>query len=132
MNTRFAAGLITVLVAFVLLASVAQAGRPGGMSKAEYRALLIRSDALNGKYQLGKHSSVPAGMTAAEYRALRLHSEGLNRLYGAGAPARPVVVATGFEWSAFGIGAGAMAGLVLLTGGILAGGRSGLRACTSS
>jgi hypothetical protein len=133
MNTRFAAGLITVLVAFVLLASVAQAGfRPVGMSKAEYRALLIRSDALNGKYQLGKHSSVPAGMTAAEYRALRLHSEGLNRLYGAGTPARPVVVATGFEWSAFGIGAGAMAGLVLLTGGIVAGGRSGLRARTSS
>jgi hypothetical protein len=102
------------------------------VSKAEYRALLVRSDALNRKYQLGKYSSIPAGMTAAEYRALRLHSEGLNRLYGAGTPARPVMVDTGFEWSAFVIGAGAMAGLVLLTGGIVDGGRSGLRARTSS
>jgi uncharacterized membrane protein YbhN (UPF0104 family) len=136
MNTRskaqLAVGLIAVLFAFALLAGVARAGsRPAGMSNAEYRALLVRSDALNRMNHLGKYSRTPAGMTAAEYRALRLRSEGLNRAYGLGGTARPSVIETGFEWSAFGIGAAAMAGLVLLASGIAAS-RYGLRARTSS
>jgi hypothetical protein len=136
MNTRskahLAVGLFAVLIAFALFAGVASAGsRPAGVSKAEYHALLVRSDALNRMNHLGKYSRIPAGMTAAEYRALRLRSEGLNKAYGLGRAARPLVVDTGFEWSAFGIGAAAMAGLVLLASGLVAG-RYGLRARTSS
>jgi hypothetical protein len=127
-KARLAAGLIAVLFAFALCAGAAKAAsRPAGMSKAEYRALLVRGDALNRKYHLGHYSRVPAGMTAAEYRALLLRSEGLNRAYVAARPARPSVVDTSFEWSAFGIGAAAMAGLVLLASGLIAGGRYGRR-----
>jgi hypothetical protein len=128
-----AAGLIAVLSALTLPVAAAKAdSRPTGMSKAEYRALLVRSEGLNRIYHLGKYSRVPAGMTVAEYRAARLRGEGLNRLYGPQAPAVVASTNRGFEWSAFGIGAAAMAGIVLLASGVVAGGRYGLRARTSS
>ena len=68
------------------------------MPKAEYRALVLRSEALNKKYHLGTY-----------------------------AVARPTVVGAnhGFAWSAFVIGAAAAAGLVLVAGGALAGSRRG-------
>ena len=82
---RIAAVLATVS-ALTALAGVAQAGtsRPPSMSKAEYRALMLRSEALNQKYGLGPQEAVPQGMTAAEYRALMLRSEALNQRYGLG------------------------------------------------
>jgi hypothetical protein len=80
-----------------------QSSVPVGMTKAEYRALMLRSEALDQKYGLGKYatsspitsektaglnlvtpSSVPAGMTKAEYRALMLRSEALDQKYGLG------------------------------------------------
>jgi len=80
---RIAAVLATVS-ALTALAGVAQAGtsRPPSMSKAEYRALMLRSEALNQRYGLGPQRAVPQGMTAAEYRALRIRDHELNRLYG--------------------------------------------------
>jgi hypothetical protein len=80
---RIAAVLATVS-ALTALAGVAQAGtsRPPSMSKAEYRALMLRSEALNQEYGLGPQRAVPHGMTAAEYRALRIRGQELNRLYG--------------------------------------------------
>ena len=80
---RIAAVLATVS-ALTALAGVAQAGtsRPPSMSKAEYRALMLRSEALNQTYGLGPQRAVPQGMTAAEYRALRIRGQELNRLYG--------------------------------------------------
>jgi hypothetical protein len=82
---RIAAVLATVS-ALTALAGVAQAGtsRAPSMSKAEYRALMLRGAALNEKYGLGPQRAVPQGMTAAEYRALMLRSEGLNQEYGLG------------------------------------------------
>ena len=76
---RIAAVLATVS-ALTALTGVAQAGtsRPPSMSKAEYRALMLRSEALNQKYRLGSQRAVPQGMAAAEYRALMLRSEALN------------------------------------------------------
>jgi hypothetical protein len=92
-----------------------------GMTKADYRALMLRSQALNEKYGLG------GGMTKAEHRALMLRSEGLNKKYhlGAFAVSKPAVVAggNGFAWSAFAIGAAATLGLVLVAGGAFAGTR---------
>jgi hypothetical protein len=152
--------IATVLAALAVLAAltgVAQAAtsKPAGMSKAEYRALVIRSDALNQKYGLGKWQGVPEGMTAAEYRALVIRSEALNQKYGLGkwqgvpegmtpaeyralmirsealnkqyslgkwstaSTAQPPTGSTNhFAWGAFGIGAVAMLGLVLLASGV--------------
>jgi hypothetical protein len=93
------------------------------MSKAEYRALILRSEALNQRYGLGPQRVVPQGMTAAEYRALILRSEALNQKYGLGkqkaaaVTSQPTNSPRGFAWGAFGIGAAVMFGLALLAGG---------------
>ena len=121
---RIAAVLATVS-ALTALAGVAQAGtsRPQSMSEAEYRALELRSEALNQKYGLGPQRAVPQGGTAAEYRALMLRSEALNQKYGLGnqkaaaVASQPTNSTRGFAWGAFGIGAVVMFGLALLAGG---------------
>ncbi len=121
---RIAAVLATVS-ALTALAGVAQAGtsRPPSMSKAEYQALMLRSEALNQEYGLGPQSAVPQGMTSAEYRALMLRSEALNQEYGLGkqkaaaVTSQPTNSTRGFAWGAFGIGAAVMFGLALLAGG---------------
>ena len=121
---RIAAVLATVS-ALTAFAGVAQAGtsRPPSMSKAEYRALMLRGEALNQKYGLGPQRAVPQGMTAAEHRALMLRSEALNQKYGLGkqkaaaVTSQPTTSTRGFAWGAFGIGAAVMFGLALLAGG---------------
>ena len=121
---RIAAVLATVS-ALAALAGVAHAAtsRPPGMSKAEYRALMLRSEALNQKYGLGPQRAVPQGMTAAEYRALMLRSEALNQKYGLGpqkaaaVTSQPTNSTRGFAWGAVGIGAAVMFGLALLASG---------------
>ena len=116
--------VVMAIGALLLLAGPASASsKPATMTKAEYRALMLRSQGLNEKYGLGEGP----GMTKPEYRALMLRSEGLNKKYhlGAFAVSKPAVVAggTGFAWSAFGIGAAATLGLVLVAGGAFAGSR---------
>jgi hypothetical protein len=121
---RIAAVLATVS-ALTALAGVAQAGtsRPQSMSKAEYRALMLRSEALDRTYGPGPQRAVPQGMTAAEYRALMLRSEALNQKYGLGkqkaaaVTSQPTNSTRSFAWGAFGIGAAVMFGLALLAGG---------------
>ena len=90
---RIAAVLATVS-ALTALAGVAQAGasRAPSMSKAEYRALMLRSEALNQKYGLGKQE-------------------------GAVVTSQPTNSAPGFAWGAFGIGAAVPFGFALLAGG---------------
>jgi hypothetical protein len=91
------------------------------MAEPEYRALMLRSEALNETYGLGQQRAVP-GMTEAADRALMLRSEALNQKYGLGkqeavAAASPPMNSTpGFAWGAFGIGATVMFGLTLLAG----------------
>jgi len=121
---RIAAVLATVS-ALTALVGVAQAGtsKPPSMSKAEYRALMLRSEALNQKYGLGPQRAVPQRMTAAEYRALMLRSEALNQKYGLGKQkaaaltSQPTSSTRGFAWGAVGIGAAVMFGLALLASG---------------
>jgi hypothetical protein len=118
---RIAAVLATVS-ALTALAGVAQAGtsRPPSMSKADYRALMLRSEALDQKYGLGPQRAVPQGTTAAEYRALMLRSEALNKRDGldkqkaAAVTSQPTNSTRGFAWGAFGISAAVMFGLALL------------------
>jgi hypothetical protein len=134
--THRLAALLTAVIAIGLLAGTAVAGnsRPAGMSKAEYRALMLRSQALDEKYGLGEWAAKPPSMSHAEFRALMIRSRALNEKYGVGvskvttpAPrvAAPVVARDGFVWGDFAIGAAAMLGLVLLVAGLVAGGRHG-------
>ena len=127
--------------AIVVLAASAQAAttKPAGMSQSEYRALLIRSEALNKLYgntvtplsarvfkelnQAGANRMAPH-----EFAALVARSQALNRQYGLDRTSQPTTVVeqptgsgNGFDWGDFGIGAAAMLGLVLLSGGLLAG-----------
>jgi hypothetical protein len=109
--------------AIVVLAASAQAAtlKPAEMSQPEYRALMIRSEALNkrsGANRIGPQESA----------ALVARSEALNRRYGLDRTSQPTKVVeqptssgNGFDWGYFGIGAAAMLGLVLLSGGLLAG-----------
>jgi len=128
--------IATVLAALVVLAvavGMAQAAtsKPSVMSQAEYRALMARSAGLNERYRLGAWKGVPEGLSPAEYRALTLRSEALNKQYGLGnwaVPAQTQVATHGFAWGAFGIGAVAMLGLVLLAGGAVVGNRRGREA----
>ena len=129
------AALLTAVAALAFFAGSVQAAnsRPAGMTKAEYRALVLRSEALNKQYHLGAYSRLPQSMTAAEYRALMLRSEALNKKYHLGSWAVPPASTTvgtggGFAWSAFGIGAAAMLGVVLLASGAIVGSRHGRRA----
>jgi hypothetical protein len=102
---------------------------PQGMTPAEYRALVVRSEALNEKYRLGNWKGVPQGMTPAEYRALVIRGEALNKHHGLGNWSTPSTAQAqtgstdGFAWGAFGIGAVAMLGLVLVGIGVVAGNR---------
>jgi hypothetical protein len=127
--------------AIVVLAASAQAAtsKPAGMSQPEYRALMIRGEALNKLYGNAVTRLSPrqfkelyqAGanrMAPQELAALVARSEALNRRYGLDRPSEPTKVVeqptgsgNGFDWGDFGIGAAAMLGLVLLSGGLLAG-----------
>ena len=139
-TSRIGAVLATI-GAIVVLAASAQAAtsRPAGMSQPAYRALMIRSEALNklygnavtrlspqqftGLYQAGANRMAPQ-----EFAALVARSEALNRQSGLDRTSQPTKVVeqptgsgNGFDWGDFGIGAAAMLGLVLLSGGLLAG-----------
>lgn len=71
-------------------------------------------------------------MTPQALVALVTRSEALNHRYGLGRTGRPTPVVeqpgdprNGFDWGDFGIGAAAMAGLLLLGGGLLFGANFG-------
>ena len=122
-------------------ATAASAGVPEGMTKAAYRALHIRSEALNNLYGNAVTRLSPAQFAAYwnagawrlspdEFNALLVRSEGLNS-YGktrqASTPVASTPASTSFAWDDFGIGMAAAFGLVLLTGGLAVAVRSGTR-----
>ena len=122
-------------------ATAASAGVPEGMTKAEYRALHIRSEALNNLYGNAVTRLSPAQFAAYwnagasrlspdEFNALVVRSEGLNS-YGktlqASTPVASTSASTSFAWDDFGIGMAAAFGLVLLTGGLAVAVRTGTR-----
>lgn len=70
-------------------------------------------------------SSVRTGQSndiAPALRALHIRGQAMNERYHLGAAA--VTAPSSFDWSAFGVGAGAMLGLVLLAGGLTVAGRA--------
>lgn len=106
-------------------ATAASAGVPEGMTKAEYRALHIRSEALNNLY-----GNAVTRLSPDALNALAVRSEGLNS-YGktlqASTPVASTSASTSFAWDDFGIGMAAAFGLVLLTGGLAVAVRTGTR-----
>ena len=147
-TVRIAAVLGTLAVLTASAASAQASGtRPAAMTKAEYQALVIRGEALNRRYGnavtrltaqqfKGLYEAGADRLPPQEFAALLARSQELNRRYASSSTrAQPKqVVATanspaavGFDWGDFGIGAAAMLGLVLLTGGLVAGSRYGRR-----
>ena len=123
------AALLTAVAALAIFAGSVQAAnsRPDGMTKAAYRALMLRSEALNRQYQLGSGTNKPAAMGRQEYRALVIRSKALNAKYGLGGarvvastPPAVTVAENGFMWGDFAIGAASMLGLVLMAMGAFA------------
>ena len=106
-------------------AAAASAGVPDGMTKAEYRALHIRSEALSNRY-----GNAVTRLSPDVLNALAVRSEGLNS-YGktrqASTPVASTPASTSFAWDDFGIGMAAAFGLVLLTGGLAVAVRTGTR-----
>ncbi len=122
-------------------ATAASAGVPEGMTKAAYRALHIRSEALNNLYGNAVTRLSPAQFAAYwnagasrlspdAFNALVVRSEGLNsygRTLQASTPVASTSASTSFAWDDFGIGMAAAFGLVLLTGGLVVAVRTGTR-----
>jgi hypothetical protein len=125
-----------VLSGVLMSAAIAQA-KPVGMSKAEYRALVIRSEGLNQRYGVGQQSqralireklgeigpwAVPSSKVASKplsgpsQRALIREKLGEIGLWAV--PSKPTARVTsssdGFDWNNTGIGAGLIVGFVLL------------------
>ena len=137
--------LATLAIGAVLAgatATAASAGVPEGMTKAAYRALHVRSEALNNLYGNAVTRLSPAQFAAYwnagasrlspdAFNALVVRSEGLNG-YGktlhASTPVPSTSASRSFEWDDFGIGMAAAFGLVLLTGGLAVAVRTGTRA----
>ena len=122
------AALVTAAAALAFFAGSVQAAysRPAGVTKAEYRALMLRSEALNQRYGLGE-TQKPAATARPAYRAIVLRSKALNAKYGLGGahvvastPPAVSVAENGFVWGDFAIGAAAMLGLVLVATGVVA------------
>ena len=112
--------------------SAASAGVPEGMTKAEHRALHIRSEALNNLYGNAVTRLSPAQFAASwnagasrlspdGFNALVVRSEGLNsyaKTLQASTPVASTSASTSFSWDDFGTGMAAAFGLVLLAGGL--------------
>ena len=122
-------------------ATAASASVPEGMTKAAYRALHIRSEALNNLYGNAVTRLSPAQFAAYwnagasrlspdAFNALVVRSEGLTsnaKTLQASTPVESTSTSTSFAWDDFGIGMAVAFGLVLLTGGLAVAVRTGTR-----
>jgi len=138
---RTLAALATGAVLAGATATAASAGVPEGMTKAEHRALHIRSEAQNNLYgnavtslsraQFAANWNAGASrLSPDELNALLVRSEGLNsyaKTLQASTPVASTSASTSFAWDDFGIGMAAAFGLVLLTGGLAVAVRTGTR-----
>jgi hypothetical protein len=110
---------VAVIAAALGLGSALGATPPTGMSAQEYKALVIRSQALNDLYGEPEVTSQYKAMVRAD----RIRGEAMNRLAKSGvfsAPSVPsdTVADDGFDWTDFAIGLGAMFSFVLLAGAL--------------
>lgn len=101
--------LIGIVFAGLMLSTAGAWAAPTGMTKPEYRALVLRSEGLNQKYGAYRYSQRP------------LVSEKLAGLDPA--PATTTTPGKGFNWNDAGIGAVLTFGFVVLGVGSLLSGR---------
>jgi hypothetical protein len=111
--------VVAVIAAALDAGSVLAATPPTGISAQEYKALVIRGQALNDLYGEPEVTSQYKAMVRAD----RIRGEAMNRLAKSGvftAPPVPsdTVAGDGFDWTDFAIGLGAMFGFVLLAGAL--------------
>jgi len=110
---------VAVIAAALGLGSALGAPPPTGMPAQEYKAQVIRSQALNDLYGEPEVTSQYKAMARAD----RIRGEAMNGLAKSGvltAPPVPsdTVAGDGFDWTDFAIGLGAMFGFVLLAGAL--------------
>ena len=121
--------IIGMVFAGLMLSSAGAWAQPTGMSKAEYRAMMIRSEALNQRYGLGQYSQqaidnklgeIGAWAPSSQYAdSTPLVSEKLSGL-GVGEPTTTLASSDqGFDWNDAGIGAALAFGFVVLGVGSL-------------
>jgi hypothetical protein len=94
-----------VLSGVLMSAAIAQA-KPVGMSNAEYRALMIRSEGLNQRYGVGEKSQ----------QAMIREKLGEIGAWAVPSTSRPTPVVSssgGFDWNDVGIGASVLAAMLL-------------------
>lgn len=114
---KIKAAAATLMVGFLLaiaFAATAQGGgnRPQGLTAQQWKAVQARAQAMNRYYHLGAYSPAAVALRAEKRRA-----EGTNRYYHLGRYA-VIEMSSPFQWSAAGIGAGAMLGTILVVGGL--------------
>jgi hypothetical protein len=110
---------VAVIAAALGLGSALGATPRTGTSAQEYKAQVIRSQALNDLYVEPEVASQYKAMVRAE----RIRGEAMNRLAESGVLTAPPVpsdpvAGDGFDWADFTIGLGAMFGFVLLAGAL--------------
>jgi len=120
--------IIGMVLAGLMLSSGSALAQPAGMTKAEYRAMMIRSEALNQRYGLGQYSQqaindklgeIGAWAPSSQYAdSTPLVSEKLSGL-GVGEPTTTASSDKGFDWNDAGIGAALAFGFVVLGVGSL-------------
>ena len=132
---------LAALAIGAVLAGATATAASAGVPEGEYRALQIRSEALNNLYgnavtrlsaaQFAAYWNAGASrLSPAGFNALVVRSEGLDS-YGktlqASTPVTSTSASTSFAWGDFEIGMAAALGLVLLTGGLAVAVRTGTR-----
>ena len=121
--------IIGMVFAGLMLSSASAWATPTGMTKAEYRALMLRSEGLNQKYGLYKYSQPSISDKLGEIGAWAVPSPQQTdatplvseKLSGLGLPTTTTVASggEGFDWNDAGIGAALAFGLVVLGVGSL-------------
>ena len=120
--------IIGMVLAGLMLSSAGAWAQPTGMTKAEYRALMLRSEGLNQRYGLGQYSQQAINNKLGEIGAWavsspqRTNTKPLVSEKLAGLNLPPATTNTsgdGFNWSDAGIGAALALGFVVLGVGSL-------------
>jgi opacity protein-like surface antigen len=122
--------IIGMVFAGLMLSSASAWATPTGTTKAEYRALMLRSEGLNQKYGLGQYSQQAivasklgeigawAVPSPQQTDTTPLVSEKLAGL-DVGTPTTTATSGEGFDWNDAGIGAALALGFVVLGVGSL-------------
>ena len=120
--------IIGMVIAGLMVSSAGAWAQPSGMTKAEYRALMLRSEALNQRYGLGQYSQQAINNKLGEIGAWAVPSKQQTESTPlvseklAGLDLQPATTSTsgsGFDWNDAGIGAALAFGFVVLGVGSL-------------